>query len=192
MEGSTEAALALSLFEGITRPLDDLLGSGIVQQLSNTTRVLWQRLARDDVGSECSSSKHWRWWWTKDRAPILTKGLNDKKKRNKDEDDDEDESPLSWLEDEIFCVDPTVRSVFSLQSSDSSSSEDKRWTGPSRRYGIQAKRVATLASEAMHQRRPVSQSPRARTMIDGIVRSSSASIISLTLLTCSNTGTQEK
>ena len=174
VEGSTEAALALSLFEGITRPLDDLLGSGIVQQLSNTTRVLWQRLARDDVGSECSSSKHWRWWWTKDRAPCLTKGLNDKKERNKDEDDGEDESPLSWLEDEIFCVDPTVRSVFSLQSSDSSSIEDKRWTGPSRRYGIQAKRVATLASEAMHQRRPVSQSPRARTMIDGIVRSSSA------------------
>lgn len=31
VEGSTEAALALSLFEGITRPLDDLLGSGIVR-----------------------------------------------------------------------------------------------------------------------------------------------------------------
>ena len=134
--------------------------------------MLWQRLARDDVGSECSSSKHWRWWWTKDRLCRRGEKDEDPIKRNKErenEDDDEDDSPLTWLEDEIFCVDPTVRSVFSLQSSDSSYSEDKRWTGPSRRYGIQAKRVATLASEAMHQRRPVSQSQRALTMIDGIV-----------------------
>jgi hypothetical protein len=175
VEGSTEAALALSLFEGITRPLGDLLGNGIVQQLSNTTRVLWQRLARADVGSDSSNSKCWRWWWNKEVERKILEEEADKPKNKKrhgsaeNEDDDEDESPLTWLEDEIDCIDPTVRSIFSQHTTDCTDDEKQRWTGPSRRFGIQAKRVATLASEAMHMRKPIAQSPRARTMIDQIV-----------------------